>query len=386
MSTTDTELTRAVRSWIRAPEPASAERIVDAVLSEIEITAQLTPRRSERWLAFGGSPIPIGLALAAVVIVGLVAVSQLRWSTIPGGPPGSTEPPPSSVASPEMDPTGIVGLPPDGAPPSDTTPGELVLQWDGSITASGSMWVYADGRMLWWRWPAPEERPDPFIGLFERSLSSDGVEFLRSEVISTGLFEEDLVLAREGNAPYLVIRVRTGDQLVGVTWGWRGITGDAPLATREQEDALVALNGLLTSPETWPASSWEDEGPEAYTPATYAICFRSFELPGMTAPDQPIEARDVWAVLPQGAARRLLDGDPAPEGVVERPSCSRVSTSDARAIARLLDDAGIERATPRPGEFWLRYLLRDQGDLGDLVWINFEPVLPHGESTWLGPG
>lgn len=272
--------------------------------------------------------------------------------------------------------------------PGDPEPGKLVVRWDGSITVSGTMWVYADGRLLTWRLRhIPESVPDEsFIGLTEQRLTPSGVEFLRSQVISTGLFDSDLVLAREGNAPYLGIQVRNGDRLVGVTWAWRGISGDAPVATPEQEAALGVLNALLTDPGSWPANAWEDQAAKAYVPSEYGICFRVFTRPEPTAPTEPIEASRIWSLLPEPAENLLRAGDPTGSLGSTSPNCSRVSTTDARAVARILEDAGIRRLRPETGAYWLRFLLGNQGDLGDEVWISFEPVLPHGESTWLGPG
>jgi hypothetical protein len=253
--------------------------------------------------------------------------------------------------------------------------------------------------MIWWR--LSSERAvdgDAFIGLVEQRLSPQGVEFLLSTVISTGLFDSDLVLAREGSAPYLQIQVKNGDQFVGVTWAWRGISGDAPVATSAQASELTALNALLTDPDSWPASSWDDQTKRAYVPSEYAICFRAFMQPGGTEPTKPIEAARIWALLPDAAETLILAGDPAPADAPDpNGNCPRVTTDDARAIAESLQSSGVLRShdpgvlggtsvrAPSTG-YWLRFLLYPQGDPADVVWIDFAPVLPHGEATWLGPG
>jgi hypothetical protein len=249
------------------------------------------------------------------------------------------------------------------------------------------MWVYADGRLILSRFHyLPEDASDAFIGLVEQRLTPGGVEFLRSAIISTGLFGSDLALAREGKAPYLEIQVRNGDRLVRVTWAWRGITGDAPIATQEQESALRALNALLTDPASWPASAWLDQANNEYVPSEYSICFRVFTYPEPTEPIEPIEPARIWGLLPQPAQDLLRAGDPTQESGAMSPNCSRVTTDDARALARILDVPGILRARPERGAYWLRFLVFDPSAPGSTIWISFEPVLPHGEATWLGPG
>jgi hypothetical protein len=392
-----------VQAWLREDDHVSAAGIVDKVLDRVDSL----PQRRTRWLPAGlprmSPAVGLAVATATVAVLAIVTINLL-WPGGPiGGPPTPGTATPSAAESsspaPSAQSDAIVGLPPEGTAPSDTEPGELVLQWDGSITASGMLWVYADGRMIWWR--LASERAvdgDAFIGLVEQRLSPQGVEFLLSTVISTGLFDSDLVLAREGSAPYLQIQVKNGDQFVGVTWAWRGISGDAPVATSAQASELTALDALLTDPDSWPASSWDDQTKRAYVPSEYAICFRAFMQPGRKAPTEPIEAARIWALLPDAAETLILAGDPAPADAPDpNGNCPRVTTGDARAIAESTQSSGVLRShdpgllggtsvrAPSTG-YWLRFLLYPQGDPADEVWIDFAPVLPHRETTWLGPG
>jgi hypothetical protein len=99
---------------------------------------------------------------------------------------------------------------------------------------------------------------------------------------------------------------------------------------------------------------------------------------------QAVEPTRIWGLLPQPAQDVNRAGDPTEQASVPASgSCSRVTTDDARDLARILDGAGIPRQMT--GTIWRRYVLRPEGSR-DEVWISFAPYLPHGEATFLGPG
>lgn len=325
-------------------------------------------RRNERITA-GVAGIAVFVAAVWIVTTG----GPLDRSPTPAIPGGSGTGP---TGAPEPDAEGIIGLPPKGAMPSAREASELVLQLEGSTGAGFHMiWVYADGRMIWHRWP--ETLPDLSVGLLEQHLTPEGVEFLRSNALSTGLFEHDLDLVREDDAPLLSIGVRDGDRLVRVTWARRSALGqdaDPAEATPGQVTALVSLHALITDPASWPASAWEDQEIREYVPATYAICSRGFP--------RPVDPTRVLTLMPE-EARNLLGSD---FGLRWPRDCAEVTTEDAHTLAEILDAAGVVRVDPSPTGFWLRYLLADPQDAGNEIWIDFQPVLPHGGSTWLGPG
>lgn len=283
--------------------------------------------------------------------------------------------PQQSLRPAPSQPADILGLPPEGATVSDPAPGQLVLRFEGTTGSSWStIWVYADGRLIWNRphYVLPNGG-DSYIGLAAQRLTPDGVEFLRSAAIATGLFESDLALARETSG-FLQIDLQNGDRRVRVTWAVRtnrDITESAPPATEEQRGALDQLTALLNDSASWPDTVWNDKTITAYVPGRFATCFR-----GVPEPMEPIQALDL---LPQPAQDLYLAGDLV-------LGCSRLTTPDARALAEILERATIERIEPESGAFWLRYVLRNQPTSGNNVWISFEPVMPDGEMAWLGPG
>ena len=111
---------------------------------------------------------------------------------------------------------GLVGLPPVGATPSAPETGELVLAAYVFSAEVGRirLWAYSDGRFI-----SFPQRKGP-SGWVEQRLTAEGVERLRSEITSTGLFGNDRKLSFDGG-PYgqpcfNFVRVRNGDPLMEV--------------------------------------------------------------------------------------------------------------------------------------------------------------------------
>jgi hypothetical protein len=374
---TDDDVARSLGSWLREDRHEDADRVLDVVFDQLPAT----PQRQPVWRTWRSSVmnnmVRVGMVAAAAVIVMAFGLTLFRPGGGPGGPTGSSSPTPIPEPSLRPVPSGpvdILGLPPEGARFSDPAPGELVLQLEGSAGAgTHSIWIYADGRFIWNRGHAiPSEAGDAFIGLVEQRLTPSGVEALRTAAVATGLFESELVLDRD-TAGYLNVRARNGDQLVSVTW-WHQVSGEsngAPLPTEEQRKALQQVSELLINSAAWPWSDWADRTERAYVPSRFAIRLRG-------VPD-PIEAAEGLALLPQEAQDLYRAGDPT-------PGASVLTTEDARALAEILERAQIPRDDPETGAFWLRYYVPNRPTVGNAVWISFEPVLPDGQSLWLGPG
>jgi len=277
---------------------------------------------------------------------------------------------------------GFIGLPPVGATASTPESGELVISYvgptldvfkqlkSGEVVTSGGthFWVYADGRLIWMR-PGvdlPEGANPLFTGYLEQRLTPEGVELMRSEIISTAILrDDDLVVeawtvTAEGDRWWWVIRVRNGDRLVQVTRA-----GDP--------ERLVAR---LTDPASWlPASAWEDRTIRAYVSSRFAVCWGG-------GPQQPVEPSRILTVLPapvEDLLRARGFDQYGPPDASHETACSSVTTEDARTIDKALAAAGLER---EGGAYSLGYrvtdpALPDEGPVRPHIW--FEPYLPHGE-------
>jgi len=282
---------------------------------------------------------------------------------------------------------GFIGLPPEGATPSAPENGELVAGFiyrsatlktlNAELPQLRRVWVYADGRVIWYRGEEnvalsgnPLEQ-----GFLERRLTPEGVELFRSELLATGLFDDDrdLVVRGKGNGFFLGgAEARDGDRLVRVTWvnDYNVIPGtqdEVTTATADQVTALRRLDYLAADLDAWlPASAWEARKTRAYVASRYAFCSDS----ALTRLPEPVQA--------------LLDGY---EFVWKasawiQQGCAVVPTDAARAIDRALAAAGLE-AGDGPGKnvggYRQVYRLPGVEDEALVGYVFFEPMLPHGE-------
>ena len=314
-------------------------------------------KRRNRRIAAG--VVGIAVFVAAIWIVTSVgSFDRTQTPAVPGGAetgPAETGP----TVAPDPDAEGLNGLPPEGATPSTPESGELVVE------LANQVWVYADGRVIS---RVYDYTLVPYSGLVEQHLTPEGVEFLRSNVLFTGLFEHDLELAREDNPNCcLDIRVRDGDRLVRVRLGPRYALLDhrAPIATPEQVTALQSLEALLTGPSSWPASVWTDQQIRAYVPTSYSFCSRYAE-PTRVLALLPEPARDLI-----GAGYLKADGDGS-------ATCSRMTTEEARALAGILNAEFGYDGGPSLG-----FDFEDPEMPGSSILIAMNPVLPHGAWAWL---
>jgi hypothetical protein len=310
---------------------------------------------------------------------------------------------PEWVRDPSLSRVNLLALPPEGAPPSSPEHGDLVLAVSGRGAAAGwaltHMYVYADGRLIWWR-----EGVAPEGTVFEQRLTPEGVELLRSEVISNGLAglgnltdgtADPDPLAFDGS-----IEVRDGDRLAESFPSWTYWPGDATsepdaMATAEQERAIELLDARLFEPASWlPASAWADQGIRTYVPTTYRVCY------GGTT--ETIERDRLLHAIP-GPVQELLEGQGTrrtndfnmylsfgewANGVRVTGYCSELTTEEARDVVRGLDDGGFEReqlptyANAPGGEehahatFQYIFSVPDPAGTATL-WI--DPYLPHSE-------
>lgn len=338
---------------------------------------------------------------------------------------GPTETGPAETGPTALDP--VVpppGIPPHGATPSFPETGELIL----SVVASGDapardelteMYVYADGRLIWSRDGALPEGTNGYnTGLVEQRLTPEGVELMRSEVISSGLIglgldpEPDSGVMVDGEAdpdtfPFVgIITVPDADRLLGREFADEGYSpyncppGCPHIATAEEERRLQTLYARLTDPASWlPASAWADQEIRAYVPSRYRVCYggttetieRDRVLNALSGPvAELLEARDAE----NGRFNMYLSFSDWAAGVRVTGYCSELTTEEARDVVRGLDDGGFEReqlptyANGPGGEYahaTFEYIFSVPGPAGTAaLWI--DPHLPHGDAICIPCG
>ena len=338
-----------------------------------QVDTVLAPKSRRRWLerfrAVSGRRRRPVVVLAVVALA--TAVTTAGWAIV------------REVVLDE----GFVTLPPVGATPSAPESGELVIQYrlDTQGLRHGWRWVYADGRLLTASGapqavsasrPAGSDVPEAAnrwsSGLLEQRLTPDGVELLRSEIVSTGLFDHDQPAGRM-SSPHNVIQVRIDDRLVRVH-------ANFPKRLRER----------LADPASWlPASAWANRRIRAYVPSRYEIWYG--------AQPQTLERSRILPLLPARAEDLLRAKDAVPrQGDIGYPGFpphpvtryhSVLTTEEAREVIQALDDAGLgwvssleipgTSVDPAPPE---------KGPVRNVVYIMFEPYLPHGEPICLACG
>jgi hypothetical protein len=391
MSNRTDEFTEVLEVWLQeGRSQEDPERVLDRALARVDATPQSRFGWLSRVFAFTGGAARLTFSAATVVavaVIGLALVSSRTWL---GGPGPGTSPPPSQPSPTPSGPANILGLPPEGAVPSDPSLGQLVLRFASNDIPPGiTMWVYADGRVIWSPFlSTPAGVGDAFTGLVEQRLTADGVAALLSQVGSTGLFEDDLVLARDSSGGFFEVDLRSGDRFVRVARYWGGLGVGAPRATDQQEAAIQSILDLFNDRSSWPASGWQDQALSAYVPSSYVVCFGV--RPRDAAPGHwtgPVEPAEVWALLPEAAQDLLGAGEPVTDtGAMHADGgCTRVTTDAARALARSFEGSAVQRSRPQ-SRYFVGYVLSNPTPAWGEIWIQFGPVLPDGVATWLGGG
>ena len=278
---------------------------------------------------------------------------------------------------------GIVGLPPVGATPSTPESGVLEMYyWVQSGRVRGyartTNWVYADGRLI--RLGASRVDGRGIRGFIEQRLTREGVELLRSEIVSAGGFGHAQPPPGSESLHPLgppTIQVRKGDRLVPLRWA----------------SDLKRLEARLIDPQLWlPASAWKQRKIRAYVPSRFEVCAAAVVVPDIDKPRQGRVAQmgpaRIVTLLPE-AAQTVLRGRDWNAHASRQPmptsargvygGCFNVTTEEARSLAKALDGAGPATAR-KGGAINLNYKFDAPGPSRQ-IWISFDPFLPHGEVT-----
>jgi hypothetical protein len=325
-------------------------------------------RRNQRIIA---GVVGAAVFLAAVAGIWLATRSPFDHPRRPASPPTS---------SPDLhEGVGLIGLPPAGATPSTPVNGALVLSIMFGHTEGDpgrfSFNVFADGRVIWQRLGDVRLRSNS-TGLIEQRLTPEGVELLKSDALSTGLFDHDRHFTSAHGLTFGEVRVRNGDRLVRVAWGDIGPEDvESTVPTPDQASALRRLDTRLEDAASWlPASAWADRKMKPYIPSRYWICYGA---------DQGVGLGRVLASLPQPVedllgswerTHQVFAGRPGPGQRGLENWCSHVTTQQARALAKLLDNAhiGVFESGSAP-----IYVSRHREPYTPEVMIDFSPILPH---------
>ena len=199
---------------------------------------------------------------------------------------GRSHPTPSSVAGStgSSQPTvqGIVGLPPEGATPSSSARGQQVLHfWFGHTPGDAgrfSLYAYADGRRARRPPGLPRAAARSPVGYLEQRLTSEGVDLVLAEVLSTGLLDHDRALEGSLGLNYGGIALRSGGQLVQLVWGGTDFEeGTKPAAhapTLDEVRAIEAIDTRLEDLTSWlPGERVGRPEVKAFVASRFSACY-----------------------------------------------------------------------------------------------------------------
>jgi hypothetical protein len=306
-----------------------------------------------------------GVWAVMVVLAGCTGNVIAPAALTPASSPSPAQTESASPASPTTERVHFAVLPPEGSHASTPAIGKLVLslrEYGTNFSLEVDWNVYADGRMIWQKWGhsayagvVPEGANKVDTGYVERRLTPQGVQLLRSRILSTGLFEHRRLRLHAGrHHAQIHIRVLESDRWVSVeaspkpyrSWRKR-FTKETPAQGR----ALARLvEALLAEPTEWlPATAWADPEMRAFVPSRYWFAY------DRSAPDT--------SRLPS-LARELL------QAALSNP-CSVATTDEARAIFQALAEAGIPPLDNQA--YGIGFVLPG---MPRLSYLHFHPALP----------
>jgi hypothetical protein len=236
-----------------------------------------------------------------------------------------------------------------------------------SLPWSGTLGLYADGRLLWHTNDDPFEDeprgvngPRPKTGWLEQRLTPEGTELLRSELVSSGLLGPGQQ-PPDYTCPPGSYRAdaRVGDH-------YEYYRGELPRDLVER----------IAEPASWlPTSAWEDREVRPFVPASYSVC--------ITGEEPRISVAEIATALPArvGDLVRARDWEENHAGPVQWWWCTGVATEDARTFTEALDAPGIER-NEHPWVPGPEYLFEYQdASRSEMLRISFRPDLPAGSPS-----
>ncbi len=288
------------------------------------VVVELGPARRQRrvrrrWMTTAAA------AAAVLLIAGAVLVEQTREDDNGAVVPvdsGSTSPTasaPSTMNSPPPEDY-PPGLPPEGAVPSTPQTGELVAT---VARIHDSAWyLYADGRLI--------STGGDVVRWIERRLTPAGVERVRLEFLSSGLFDPDQPFTEvppSRLAPFWCTCVRDGGRLLSA----------APLPENQFEALepsraiarlIEYLKQLVSSA---PSDSWVDPQGKEFVASKFAFCI-SRNIAGETTQGALPDPSNALALLPERAAALLVGRQVTTVSeVLGDAICYEVTTEEARS-------------------------------------------------------
>ena len=346
-------------------------------------------RRRQVVNAIGAGLLAFVLILGAVGGIGALLRADPRRPAVPPAPA-----PPSSPFAP-------VAFPPPGVGPSTPATGRVVVSFSAEDVRQISAFepdevervvvnVYEDGSVIWSRcifeaWTdGPRQRPNEdgcvpariagtsdviSTGWVQQRLTPSGVELLRTELLSTGLFERDFESVTTNSTDlveYLHAQVRQEDRLLNVDAVYQGLDINPPRP--KVLTGLEHIQGVLIDLDAWlPETAWAEKEITAFIPSSYSFWFKRASVGALLRDAVSVE---VVKLGPQ-------ELPPPADALLTREGCEVVTLAELRAVVDGFADVGITSSAEMSSMDIIAYLViaTDPG-----VAVYFEPSLPGSSS------
>jgi hypothetical protein len=260
---------------------------------------------------------------------------------------------------------------PEGTPSTPQT-GELVAAV--GVFHGGAYDLYADGRLIWHEgWSGD---------WFEQRLTPEGVERVRSEFLSSGLFD---AAQPPSDVPPCTDRFR-----MCVRDDAGRLLSLAPPKSGEPPppEASELLAHLMNLESSLPATAWADRAIKLYVPSRIAVCLRMIDIDNMV--EVPLDLSTLLPLLPARAAELLGGREASSElltstfggGPASWGSCFDMTLDEARTLA----DALLSPSGGGAHEYWGILLRFDyqpdpaqpDATMPDAAYVMFQQLLPDG--------
>jgi hypothetical protein len=335
MTRSEQERTRIVRAWLDEGSTELSPHVREGVLYEFPTTPQDRPFGAP-WSPRMSTFAKLALATVAVVLA-FIAGTRFAPGGGPAGPGSDVSASASVIPRPTQRPTddlipdvGFIGLPPPGAAPSAPESGELVTSFMNPDFPpfKGMARLYADGRLIWFRYGIGNE-PYDSSGYLEQRLTPEGVELVRM------------------------------------------------LAGEPVDGRLRRLDPRIL-PDVLPENAWADITVRPYIPRGFAACLivENWEDPFQ---ELTLSLPEKLAMLPAAAADILRDRERVPSDSYDASSdCLGMTTAEARLLDAALSDAGLAQGGRNSSLLEYHIVFDSAAPNAWRLGVWFEPILPDG--------
>ncbi len=301
--------------------------------SSISPAPRSAPRR---WLIAAAAAAAAAILLIASGVLVKQSDEDDRGTVVPvsPAPSSSAAPAPSTSNSPPSEDY-APGLPPKARHRAPRRPASSSPPWPECPT--DAWYLYVDGRLI-------STGGGDWI---ERRLTPEGVEQVRSQFLSSGLFDPDQAFSEvppSRPAPFWCTCVRDGGRLLSAAPPPEN-PFEALESSRTVGRLIDYLKQLVASPSP---ELWVDPQGKKFVASRFSFCI-SRNIAGETTQGALPDPSNALALLPERAAALLVRRQPTTVSEVHGDAiCYEVTTEEARMLDDVFDAFGYKYDVTQP--------------------------------------